>query len=424
MNRKMKTLFLLAAWGLLPVTALAATGTEPTWVYKNLLDLSRGKMISLPPGVTSNNITSLSKEEIVKLTAEATQKQKKLGIGLTENNRSFTGRKSTEYEIRQLTKQYNDELINIGMESEKTAQGTAATADADSDRRAEDAKWYFLDEVRYNYLKNFGDERFRSKSSRLRNRLYVQRKLNKDWSVLGMWEASKYLFGERDDDFSSGNRLYVQGNTGITKVLAGIFGVKMAEGNIYDTYFRGVQTIVDKDPWRYSFMAGRTNGSGDSAAGVAQYDGNDYGLEAGIYYFGTDKWDNRKTTIYELGGNYYLGRFTLGAMYLRSNDSEDSGGQNGVVFTLQHDKVRDWVPGSFTTYAHYYIQPYSTYRSHTMNGLAGYMNGFTGWSIGCAYTIRPLVVWDLEYYSLQDKVTHERGNTIWTSITFGFEGIR
>ena len=107
-------------------------------------------------------------------------------------------------------------------------------------------------------------------------------------------------------------------------------------------------------------------------------------------------------------------------MYLGSTDSSDESGQHGGVISARYRKVRSWVPGSYEIYARYYSQPQSTYRAHTMNGLGGYMTGFKGWSVGIAYALGKEILWDLEYYSLQDKVTGEDGKTIWTSITFGF----
>ena len=55
-----------------------------------------------------------------------------------------------------------------------------------------------------------------------------------------------------------------------------------------------------------------------------------------------------------------------------------------------------------------------------MNGLAGYMDGFKGYSVGAQYAIAKNIVFGLEYYDLKDKITNEKNRTIWTQVIFDF----
>lgn len=78
-REKIIVAILLATTFVLPVTGWAGAEETPTWVYTNLLALAQAGIITLPPGVNSSNIRSLSKKEITILTGEALQKKTSQG---------------------------------------------------------------------------------------------------------------------------------------------------------------------------------------------------------------------------------------------------------------------------------------------------------------------------------------------------------
>lgn len=320
-----------------------------------------------------------------------------------------------------LQAEFTPELKNMGMGSDALAKDTAMSATADEDKRAEEQDIKFNGEVRYSYRKNSGAERFKGRDSQLRVRLFARKRINDDWAAYGMLEGKKYFLSDYgDDDWASGSRLYVDGITGITKITAGKFGYMMADGNIYDSDFKGVRASIDTYPWQYTFAAGRINSSADAILGTARYTGNNYDAGVGLYRFGDDDWGREKNSIFTVDGNYYFGDFRLGGMFLAADKSYEYLGSTGFVGVLSYRKLKSWRPGSYTLYARYYDQPYTTYRTHTMNGLADSMKGFRGYGVGLAYALFPEVVLTAEYYHLQDKFDDQWGNTLWSSVIYNF----
>ena len=68
----------------------------------------------------------------------------------------------------------------------------------------------------------------------------------------------------------------------------------------------------------------------------------------------------------------------------------------------------------------YYHQPYTTYVSHTMNGLADYMDGFEGIGAGIYYTVKPDWLLQAEYYNLKDLEEGGRNHTFWLALSYYF----
>jgi len=321
------------------------------------------------------------------------------------------------------------DLENMGKGLESEAARTTTSPNADEDKLAEDQNIKINAELRYGYLRNRGgnNNRFDSNDSQIRGRLYASKKLNADWGIYGMLEGKKHFlsqFGD-EDDWTSGSRLYVEGLTGVTTITAGKFGYLMADGNIYDSDFKGARASVKDGPWTYAAAVGKTNAHGSATLGTAKYKGDNFDTEFGVYKFGDDDWGKAGNSILQAGGHYYWDNFMLGAMWLGSdadntNTTTDNSGKTGYVLSARYRKFKSWKPGSWSLYANYYNQPWTTYRNHTMNGLANSMTGFKGYGVGIEYAIAQEVVANLEYYKLEDKTVGDTGRTLWGSITYSF----
>ena len=61
-----------------------------------------------------------------------------------------------------------------------------------------------------------------------------------------------------------------------------------------------------------------------------------------------------------------------------------------------------------------------TYVTHTMNGLAGRLDGFKGFGLFFYYTLNPNVVAGLEYYRLRNLLSDETGSTLWGQVSYYF----
>ena len=266
--------------------------------------------------------------------------------------------------------------------------------------------------------------------TRLRARIYPDYNIDGNWHAVGMIEAEKTIAGDSSDKDGQlkFDRWYLMGRSGVTDVMVGQYGSTMAEGNVYDSKFRGIRLSAGV-PITYTFEHGKIDRARKVTGLTASYQTAVDTTEAGVYRF--DKIGSAVRTIYM--GNYRrpLGIFDFGAMVLHGRDHA-AGNGTGYVFTLERPGAGAWRPGSYSYWLKYYRQPSATYVSHTMNGMADYMNydasgngplrgGFRGWGAGWSYTLKKNLLFSLEYYDLQDLTTRERSRTIWGALTGYFK---
>ena len=266
--------------------------------------------------------------------------------------------------------------------------------------------------------------------TRIRARIYPDYNIDGNWHAVGMIEAEKTIAGDSSDKDGQlkFDRWYLMGRSGVTDVMVGQYGSTMAEGNVYDSKFRGIRLSAGV-PITYTFEHGKIDRARKVTGLTASYQTAVDTTEAGVYRF--DKIGSAVRTIYM--GNYRrpLGIFDFGAMVLHGRDHA-AGNGTGYVFTLERPGAGAWRPGSYSYWLKYYRQPSATYVSHTMNGMADYMNydasgngplrgGFRGWGAGWSYTLKKNLLFSLEYYDLQDLTTRERSRTIWGALTGYFK---
>ena len=284
-------------------------------------------------------------------------------------------------------------------------------------------------EVRIDASRSAGLERGDSRS-RMRARIYPDYDIDGNWHAAGMVEYEKRLTGgggDKDGRLKL-DRYYLTGKLGAVQTTLGVFGATMAEGNIYDSKFRGVRFSTGA-PITYAAEYGRIDRARTVANLTASYDAKTYKAEAGMYRF--DKIGNATRNIYMLNYRKPIGAFDFGAMLLHGRDHA-AGNGTGYVFSLERDGASAWRPGSSSYFLKYYRQPSSTYVSHTMNGAADYMSydaalrgpvrgGFRGWGVGWSYTVKKDLNFSIEYFHLWDLQTHERSRTLWGALTGYFK---
>ena len=284
-------------------------------------------------------------------------------------------------------------------------------------------------EVRIDASRSAGLERGDSRS-RMRARIYPDYDIDGNWHAAGMVEYEKRLTGgggDKDGRLKL-DRYYLTGKLGAVQTTLGVFGATMAEGNIYDSKFRGVRFSTGA-PITYAAEYGRIDRARTVANLTASYDAKTYKAEAGMYRF--DKIGNATRNIYMLNYRKPIGAFDFGAMLLHGRDHA-AGNGTGYVFSLERGGASAWRPGSSSYFLKYYRQPSSTYVSHTMNGAADYMSydaalrgpvrgGFRGWGVGWSYTVKKDLNFSIEYFHLWDLQTHERSRTLWGALTGYFK---
>ena len=284
-------------------------------------------------------------------------------------------------------------------------------------------------EVRIDASRSAGLERGDSRS-RMRARIYPDYDIDGNWHAAGMVEYEKRLTGgggDKDGRLKL-DRYYLTGKLGAVQTTLGVFGATMAEGNIYDSKFRGVRFSTGA-PITYAAEYGWIDRARTVANLTASYDAKTYKAEAGMYRF--DKIGNATRNIYMLNYRKPIGAFDFGAMLLHGRDHA-AGNGTGYVFSLERGGASAWRPGSSSYFLKYYRQPSSTYVSHTMNGAADYMSydaalrgpvrgGFRGWGVGWSYTVKKDLNFSIEYFHLWDLQTHERSRTLWGALTGYFK---
>lgn len=309
--------------------------------------------------------------------------------------------------------EYADELSAIGY-FDRESSYMQASAEVKAPKPPE--KRFKIDgEARVDYGAHSG---YKSSSdrSRARVRIYGNYNIDDNWHFISMLENEKILSGKGEDSWMDIDRWYLTGKVGSTQVDAGAFGSFLAEGNIYDSRFTGVR-VSGKEPFSYMAEAGTIKQAGFAAAAEASTTHDIYTLGAGLYRF--DLKDRGERNIYMLNVHRPLGGlFDLGLMGLLGEDESRS--EKGYVVSLTRGKENTWQRGNAYYFLKYYHQPYTTYVSHTMNGLADYMDGFEGIGAGIHYTVKPDWLLQAEYYNLKDLEEGGRNHTFWLALSYYF----
>lgn len=309
--------------------------------------------------------------------------------------------------------EYADELSAIGYFDRESSYMQAST-EVKAPKPPE--KRFKIDgEARVDYGAHSGYKSI-SDRSRARVRIYGNYNIDDNWHFISMLENEKILSGKGEDSWMDIDRWYLTGKVGSTQVDAGAFGSFLAEGNIYDSRFTGVR-VSGKEPFSYMAEAGTIKQAGFAAAAEASTTHDIYTLGAGLYRF--DLKDRGERNIYMLNVHRPLGGlFDLGLMGLLGEDERTS--EKGYVVSLTRGKENTWQRGNTYYFLKYYHQPYTTYVSHTMNGLADYMDGFEGIGAGIYYTVKPDWLLQAEYYNLKDLEEGGRNHTFWLALSYYF----
>ena len=343
--------------------------------------------------------------------------------------------------VDKLAAEFADELDSLGVRV------------ANLEKKADNVK--ITGEIRYHYADNdakgFGSKD--GNANKLRSRIWVNGQVNEDWTYTGMFENSQdFDNAESEEDKVKFQRAYVNGKLGGVKVQAGRYNLKLADGNVYDTRFDGVQASYGKD---IKLTAGYGKATPSTVEEIITANGAGYmkreadeayyaelsgkisklGLMAGYYAFDnvTDytnadvEYDKDDLDLWALSANYAFDKnVSLGAMYLLGDDeygekAQESVDDDGYVVTAKYKGAKASQPGSWGISASYYDQGATTYLDHTMNGLADNMEGFKGYSVIANYTFAKNIVGQVEWYDLEEKEGAERdADTLWAQLVFTF----
>lgn len=370
----------------------------PDWSIASIVKLSDYGLLS--PDDVREMLSEPERELMAKLTARAYHL-------LSEH--SASDNYDTRFELGKLFKEYDTELRNLGYGALNYASYTPRPVSYAPEIGGE---------LRYNYVDHTGDHPYNFYDHRIRFRPYIKQMLDDNWYVYGMGEAIKSWVRHDIKNFSL-IRLFVGGKYKDVNIRAGRYGEYYADGNIYDGRMDGI-SFDGGETIKYKASYGRLRNGERGGMVMAKYSDAKYEAEAGLYSF-----DNIKgygsDTIFAFGGMYYIGNFGTGAMYFKSTKSDVSGASDGYVVTLKYGRHRTSVPGTYEFFAKYYDQADTTYISHTMSGLADYMDGYSGHSVGMYYTFAKNWEYAIEYYDLKEKKSGRQGRTLWNHVSYFFD---
>ena len=343
--------------------------------------------------------------------------------------------------VDKLAAEFADELDSLGVRV------------ANLEKKADNVK--ITGEVRYHYADADVDNNgaWDGYETKLRSRIWINGQINDDWSYTGMIENNQNFKDDAGNEDTKFQRAYVNGKLGGVKVQGGRYNLKLAEGNIYDTRFDGIQASYGKDV-KLTAGYGKATPSSVVKAGTAFGENNKVSgyvaresdevyyaelsgkvgsldLMGGYYSFAevTDYDKNDKAVndedldIWAVSANYAFDKnFKLGAMYLYGED--EFGGsdvdEDGYVVTASYKGAKASDVGSWGLVAKYYDQGTTTYLDHTMNGHADDMFGFKGYSVFANYTFAKNIVGQVEWYDLEEKEGNRDTETLWAQMLFTF----
>ena len=321
--------------------------------------------------------------------------------------------------VDKLAAEFADELDNLGVRV------------ANLEKKADNVK--ITGEFRYHYAEHeYGNKDWNE--SKIRSRVWVTGQVNDDWSYTGMIQNEEDLTDDGADEKTTFQRAYVNGKLGGAKVQAGRYNLKVAEGNVYDNRFDGVQLSYGKDV-KLTAGYGKATSVKAGETVYAELAGKVgvVGLAAGYYDF---KWDEKQvftddsTDVFAVSASLPIAKdLKLGAMYLKGDDHGFDVDDDGYVATLSYKGAKAAKVGSWGLEAKYYDQGAPTYIDHTMNGVYGdafgkadgnHGLGFKGYSVTANYTFAKNIVGQVEYYDLEDKVGNKDTDTLWAQVVFTF----
>ena len=268
-------------------------------------------------------------------------------------------------------------------------------------------------------------------TSKLRSRIWLNGQINEDWKYVGMLQNDENLADDVGNEGTEFQRAYVVGKIGAVGVSAGRQNLNLADGNIYDTRYDGVNLTFGKEVKLEAFYGKPTNSFknwGFDKIYGARVNGKIGALnaEAGWTKFEGDATPitSDDDSIWNVGATYnFSDKASLGVMYLRSDVEDLEGDKDGFVVTGTLGGAKASKPGSLGFVAKYYQQAAGTAIQHTMNGEYGPTysgEGFKGYSVAGYYTVAKNMIAGIEYYDLKQTYSDDKMKTLWSQLIVTF----
>ena len=389
-----KSLVLAMAMALgISATAFAANPFSDVpaghWAYASVAKLAAAGIVDGYPDGTFKGDNLMTRYEMAQIVAKAYAKG---GIGSDDK----------------LMAEFADELDNLGVRVAKL------------EKKADNVK--IAGHVRARYVDVDGDDS--TNKAQLRTRLWLNGAVNDNWKYTAMLENTQEVKANAEESKTEFRRAYLTGMVGEVGVTAGRFNYTVGQGNVYDDHMDAVKLDFGK-VLKASVAAGRA---------VETVDGeNTYiatlGYKTGVtdidaaYYNFKDLAVTDDIQIWTVGANAEIAKnLNLGAEYLKSDQENSAGDDDGYVVGLSYKGANSAVKDSYGIWAKYYNQSTTTYVSHTTDAWHSALDtdGFKGYGVAFNYTLAKNIVAAVEYYDLDAKVGSAEDKTLWSEVSFYF----
>ncbi len=304
--------------------------------------------------------------------------------------------------------------------------------------------------------------------SRLRTDIFFTGEVNDNWHYVTMLRNEQFFQGQNEngEDDTDFQRAYLDGNIGVVKVTAGRYNENINDGNICDTRVDGIKATVPFGNAYFKAEYGKMAGSRDYTGlyGDAEENAHGYGASTADKFWLAEvggTWGNfdlfanylkdanvrglalassadpiHDDNIWAVGASYHVGKFGLGAMYVKGDDdvlkgavdmdghAADDYDDDGYVIKMNWGGARRNEPGSWGLLARYVDLGAPAVISMSENGESEYTRfigeGFKGYKVGGNVTLAKNLIAEVDYYDYKGKETDKHARTLWSQLYVHF----
>ena len=150
--------------------------------------------------------------------------------------------------------------------------------------------------------------------------------------------------------------------------------------------------------------------------------GTSFGVvDANLAYYNQEQSDADDTSIFTVGLATDVAKdLTLSGTYLKADDENEDGDDDGYAIGLNYKGAEKTVVGSYGVYAMYNNQPDTTYIAHTTDAnIFDTVSGAGGWkgtTLGVDYTVAKNMVATVNYFDTEALATDDDDQVIMSQL--------
>ncbi len=308
--------------------------------------------------------------------------------------------------VDRLAAEFADELDNLGVRV------------AALEKKADNVK--IAGELRYDYLETEGA----TYQTGLRSRLWINGRINDDWSYTGMLENTQDLKDNSGNEDTEFKRAYLEGRLGGLDVVAGRYNETTASGNILDVDLDGVKVSYGKDVKVFGVAGKAADGvtiEDKSRVYIAGAEAAFGAVDAYANYFKAD--NDYKQEIYNVGVGFDIAKdLNLSYEYMwGAKKYDDRVSKDGYVVGLSYKEADPAEAGTWGIHARYYDQPANAFLAPTHDGdVFDKDGGYKGWNAGIDVTLAKNIQYSFNYYDTEAKAEDLDSKVLYNELYFFF----